>query len=393
LKDLIYVRGVRSTSGSKILSDFVPDYDATVVTKLRDAGAIIIGTNNTHEFACGITNKNPHFGSSRNPWDSERISGGSSGGSAVAVSTGMSAAAIGTDTSGSIRVPSSLCGIYGLKPTYGRVSKYGVMPLAPSIDHVGPMARSPWDTACILQYIAGYDEKDPSTSKSPVPNYIGFLSQEIPESFKVGIPGEFFFDLIDPAVRDIFDRFVQKADRCEISSAPIHVDHTEKIYDTWKAFRLGESAATHYEWIRTRREDYGTDVITMLEKGLAITAVDYIRAQRWQKEIRDAFISAMKGFDALLVPTTAIAAPHLDQNSVLIGGKTSDVYPILSRLTTAFDVTGLPSLNVPAGLVDGKLPVGVQLVGRPFEEQRILQMAEVYDQKYNTSKEMIPSLY
>lgn len=265
------------------------------------------------------------------------------------------------------------------------------MPLAPSIDHVGPMARSPWDIACILQYIAGYDEKDPSTSKNPVPNYIGLLS-EIPESFKVGIPGEFFFDLIDPAVKDIFDRFVEKADKCEISSAPVHLEHTEKIYDTWKAFRLGESAATHYEWIRTRREDYGTDVIMMLEKGLAITAVDYIRAQEWQKVIRDAFLSAMKGFDALLVPTTAIAAPHLDQNSVVIGGKTSDIYPILSRLTTVFDVTGLPSLNVPAGLVGGKLPVGMQLVGRPFEEQRILQIAEVYDQKYNTSKEMIPSI-
>ena len=150
LKDLIYIKGVRSTSGSKILADFVPNYDSTVTRKLRKAGAIIVGTNNLHEFASGITGINPHYGPSRNPWDIDRMSGGSSGGSAVAVSTGMSLASIGTDTSGSIRVPASLCGIFGLKPTYGRVSKYGVMPLAPSIDHVGTLARSAWDIAVLL---------------------------------------------------------------------------------------------------------------------------------------------------------------------------------------------------------------------------------------------------
>ena len=165
LKDLIYIKGVRSTSGSKILADFVPDYDSTVAIKLRTAGAIIIGTNNLHEFASGITGINPHYGASKNPWDPTRISGGSSGGSAVAVSSGMSLASIGTDTSGSIRVPSSLCGIFGLKPTYGRVSKHGVMPLAPSIDHVGPLARSAWDIGALLQIIAGHDKRDTSSTQ------------------------------------------------------------------------------------------------------------------------------------------------------------------------------------------------------------------------------------
>ena len=172
LKDLIYVRGVRSTSGSRILSDFVPNHDATVVRRLKQVGAIVVGMNNTHEFACGITNINPHYGSSRNPWDPARMSGGSSGGSAVAVSAGMAVGALGTDTSGSIRVPSSLCGLFGLKPTYGRVSKFGVMPLAPSIDHVGPMARTSWDTAALLQAIAGYDMLDESTLDLPVPDYL-----------------------------------------------------------------------------------------------------------------------------------------------------------------------------------------------------------------------------
>jgi len=198
LKDLIYVKGVRSTSGSKILADYVPDYDSTVVKKLRAAGAIIVGTNNTHEFACGITNINPHYGASKNPWDINRMSGGSSGGSAVAVSSLMSAASIGTDTSGSIRVPSSLCGLFGLKPTYGRVSKYGVMQLATSIDHIGPITRTAWDAAAVLNVIAGYDELDASSIDSSVPDYVALITEnkEKATKFKLGIPKEFFFDLI-----------------------------------------------------------------------------------------------------------------------------------------------------------------------------------------------------
>jgi aspartyl-tRNA(Asn)/glutamyl-tRNA(Gln) amidotransferase subunit A len=391
LKDLIYIKGIKSTSGSKILADFVPNYDSMVVTKLRQAGAIIIGTNNTHEFACGITNVNPHFGSTRNPWETTRMSGGSSGGSAVSVSAGMCAGSIGTDTSGSIRVPSSLCGLFGLKPTYGRVSKFGVMPLAPSIDHVGPITRSPWDAACILQFTAGYDENDSSTADLPVPDYLSGISKRTGR-FGVGIPRQFFFDLIDPRVRKVFDEFVDKIARCDISSVPVNVDHTDKILDTWRAFRLGESAATHEEWIRTRSEDYGKDVITMLRKGLEITAVHYINAHKWRDEIRQSLVKAMEGLDALLVPTTVIPAPRLDQDTIEIGGRTVEVYPTLSRLTTVFDVTGLPVLNIPAGLVDGKLPVGVQLVGRPFDEERLFQIAEAYEQRYQASKEMIPKV-
>src|SRR5918999_2482417 len=211
LKDLIYIKGIRSTSGSKILADFVPDYDSTVTRKLRKAGAIIIGTNNLHEFASGITGINPHYGPSMNPWDINRMSGGSSGGSAVAVSGGLSLASIGTETSGSIRVPSSLCGIFGLKPTYGRVSKYGVMPLAPSIDHVGTLARSAWDIAVVLQVIAGYDRMDPSSANVPIPDYLKEISSfkrrnnssnldSSSARFKIGIPKQFFFDMIEPKV-------------------------------------------------------------------------------------------------------------------------------------------------------------------------------------------------
>lgn len=401
LKDLIYVKGAKSTSGSKILENFVPQYDSTVVRKLKDAGAIIIGMNNTHEFACGITNINPHYGSSKNPWDINRMSGGSSGGSAVAVSAGMTPVSIGTDTSGSIRVPSSLCGLFGLKPTYGRVSKYGVQELAPSIDHIGPIAKSAWDIAAVLQTIAGFDKLDSSTVDVSVPNYIEILSAEkridgtAADKFKLGIPSEFFFDVIDSKAMSAFENFISRLQGCNVSTFPVHVKHTDKIFDSWRAIRLGESAAVHEEWIKTRRKDYGENVIAMLEKGMEVSAVEYIRAQKMRRELRTALLNAMKDYDALLVPTTIIAAPLLDQNTVIINGNNTEVYQALSRLTTIFDITGLPALNIPGGFVEqekSKLPIGVQLVGRPFDEITLLRIAYVYEEHFGISEEMIPPI-
>jgi aspartyl-tRNA(Asn)/glutamyl-tRNA(Gln) amidotransferase subunit A len=402
LKDLIYVKGVKSTSGSKILSNFIPDYDSTVVKKLKDAGAIIVGMNNTHEFACGITNINPHYGSSKNPWDINRMSGGSSGGSAVAVSAGMTPASIGTDTSGSIRVPSSLCGLFGLKPTYGRVSKYGVQELAPSIDHIGPIARSTWDIAAVLQTIAGYDKLDNSTVDLPVPEFSKSIldgeSMEDKKSnkFRVGIPLEFFFDLIDSRVMHTIEKFVDRLQGCGISTSPVHVEQTDKIFDSWRAVRLGESAAIHEQWIKTRREEYGQNVVVMLEKGMEVTAVEYINAHKSRMEIKTAFLKAMTDYDALLVPTTIIPAPLLDDTTVKINEDTIEVYQALSRLTTVFDITGLPAMNVPAGFIvikggeKNKLPVGVQLVGRPFDEETLLKISNIYDEHYKVYEEMIP---
>lgn len=400
LKDLIYVKGVKSTSGSKILSNFIPEYDSTVVKKLRDAGAIIVGMNNTHEFACGITNINPHYGSSKNPWDINRMSGGSSGGSAVAVSAGMTPASIGTDTSGSIRVPSSLCGLFGLKPTYGRVSKYGVQELAPSIDHIGPIARSTWDIAAVLQTIAGYDKLDNSTVDLPVPEFSkAILEGESKEDrksnkFKIGIPLEFFFDLIDSRVMRTIEKFVDRLQSCGISTSPVHVEQTDKIFDSWRAIRLGESAAVHEQWIKTRHGEYGQNVIVMLEKGMEITAVEYINAHKLRMEIKTAFLKAMTDYDALLVPTTIIPAPLLDDTTIKINEDTIEVYQALSRLTTVFDITGLPAMNVPAGFIEGgeknRLPIGVQLVGRPFDEETLLKVSNIYDESYKVYEEMIP---
>jgi aspartyl-tRNA(Asn)/glutamyl-tRNA(Gln) amidotransferase subunit A len=406
LKDLIYIKGIRSTSGSKILSDLVPDYDSTVTKRLRKAGAIIVGTNNLHEFASGITGINPHYGPSRNPWNINRMSGGSSGGSAVAVSSGMSLASIGTDTSGSIRVPASLCGIFGLKPTYGRVSRYGIMPLAPSIDHVGPLARSAWDIAVLLQAIAGYDKMDPSSSKVGVPDYLRELasserrdnnndldrsSGSTRRNFKIGIPKQFFFDMIEPKVMEIFRAFVERVQGYGITTiSNVDVERTDKIFETWRPIRLAEATSIHNEWIVSRRQEYGEDVRRMLEMGFEITAVKYINAlYKWREEIKDAFLKAMSGYDALLVPTTMIPAPLFDQKEVNVGGKTIDVYSCLSKLTTVFNITGLPALNIPAGLVDSKLPIGVQLVGRPFDESRIIKIAYTWEHHYNLFEQLI----
>jgi aspartyl-tRNA(Asn)/glutamyl-tRNA(Gln) amidotransferase subunit A len=403
LKDLIYIKGIRSTSGSKILAEFVPDYDSTVTRRLRKAGAIIVGTNNLHEFASGITGINPHYGPSRNPWDINRMSGGSSGGSAVAVSSGMSLASIGTDTSGSIRVPASLCGIFGLKPTYGRVSNYGVMPLAPSIDHVGPLARSAWDIAAVLGVIAGYDRMDSSSAKVPVPDYLKEISSTdkrngnnnnnnaSSRNFKIGIPKQFFFDMIEPKVMEIFRAFVERLHGCGIATiSNVDVQGTDKIFETWRPIRLAEASSIHNEWIVSRLQEYGEDVRRMLEMGLEITAVKYINAlYKCREAIKDAFLKAMSGYDALLVPTTIIPAPFLDQKEVNIEGKTIDVYSCLSKLTTVFDITGLPTLNIPAGLVDSKLPVGAQLVGRPFDEPRIIKIAYTCEHDYNNLFEQL----
>ncbi len=270
------------------------------------------------------------------------------------------------------------------------------MPLAPSIDHVGPLARSAWDIAAVLQVIAGYDKLDPSSVKVPVPDYLKEISSSSDRrndnhdnsgrKFKIGVPKQFFFDIIEPKVMEIFREFIDRLQGCGITTTASNVDveGTDKIFDTWRSIRLAESAAIHSKWMVSRRQEYGKDVIKMLERGQEITAVKYINAlHKWRQEIKDAFLKAMSEYDALLVPSTIIPAPFLDQKEVNIEGKTREVYSSLSRLTTVFDITGLPTLNIPAGLVDSKLPVGVQLVGRPFDEARILKIAYAYEYHSN----------
>ncbi len=382
IKDVICAQGVRCTAGSKIMSDFVSQVDATSVARMKNAGAILIGTNNTHEFACGITNVNPHFGSSKNPWNQSRLSGGSSGGSAVSVSADMVPVSLATDTSGSIRVPSSLCGVVGLKPTYGRVSKFGIIDLAPSLDHVGCITKSVWDAAAVLQTIAGQDPLDPSSENKNVPDYIKAIETKENEFKKqsVGIPKEYFFDHLNPEVEKIFFDFVDTLISMDISSVTdVHLKEADKIYESWRPLRLGESAEIHQHWLNTRSEEYGDDVRKMLIQGTEVSAIEYIRAQRFRKELRNDFMRLLGDENVLIIPTTPIAAPTFNEQTIEIGGKTLQIYQTLSRQTIAFDSTGLPVISIPIGFTKDKLPIGAQIIGSPFAEEKILSLAYAYE--------------
>jgi aspartyl-tRNA(Asn)/glutamyl-tRNA(Gln) amidotransferase subunit A len=396
IKDVIYAQGVRCTAGSKIMSDYISKINATSVEKMKKAGAILIGTNNTHEFACGITNINPHYGSSKNPWNRSKMSGGSSGGSAVSVGAGMTPVSLATDTSGSIRVPSSLCGVVGLKPTYGRVSKHGIVDLAPSLDHIGSVTRSAWDAAAVLQTIAGHDPFDPTTEAEDVPNYVQIVEKHSIEANKknlsVGIPKEYFFDYLQPEVQRVFFDFVDTIRSMDISVADVHLTGFDKIYESWRPLRLGESAEIHMKWLQTRPEDYGEDVRKMLMQGTEVSAVDYIRSHRYRKYLRSEFIKLLQNVDVLIMPTTPLTAPGFDEPTVVIGDKTFPVYQALSRNTIAFNGTGLPAINVPAGFSKNNMPVGIQMVGSPFNEGKILSLAYAYEERNDNITKFIPPL-
>jgi len=396
IKDVICAEGVKCTAGSKIMSDYISKISATSVEKMKQAGAILIGTNNTHEFACGITNVNPYYGSSKNPWNASKLSGGSSGGSAVSVGAGMIPVSLATDTSGSIRVPSSLCGVVGLKPTYGRVSKYGIVDLAPSLDHVGCITRSAWDAAAVLQTIAGYDPLDPATEAKEVPNYVELIENGkygiTKKKISVGIPKEYFFDYLQPEVQTVFFDFVDTIKSMDISVSDVHISGSDKIYESWRPLRLGESAEIHMKWLQTRSEDYGEDVRKMLMQGTEVSAVDYIRAHKFRKDLRNEFVKLLQNYDVIIMPTTTLTAPEFDQPTVVIGDKTFPIYQALSRNTIAFDSTGLPVINIPAGFSKDNMPVGVQIVGAPFDEVKILSFAYSYEEENDSLTKFTPPL-
>jgi aspartyl-tRNA(Asn)/glutamyl-tRNA(Gln) amidotransferase subunit A len=380
VKDLIYIEGVRCTAGSKILAGNVATYDAQVVARLKAAGAVLMGTTNLHEFAAGVTSNNPHYGPVRNPWDRSRIAGGSSGGSAAAVASGMSPGAIGTDTAGSIRIPAALCGTYGVKPTYGRVSRLGVIPLASSLDTVGVLAMSPWDAAAMLEVISGHRREDASTVEGGPTDYTAGLS--VPFSgAKVGVVRVYFHDLIDPKVEKNFEDFVSRLQSlgCRVDEA--RLDGIDEVYDRWLPIRRAEATAFHLRWLDTTPELYGDDVRKLLELGREVRAVNYVNAVNARPSMIERFSRSMEPFDFLAVPCTSITAPTIGQSKVEVDGKEVEVYAALNRLTLPFNYVGLPVISIPSGFVEG-LPVGVQVVGKSFDEVGILRLAHVYEERF-----------
>jgi aspartyl-tRNA(Asn)/glutamyl-tRNA(Gln) amidotransferase subunit A len=392
IKDIISAEGVKCTAGSKIMSNYVSKIDSTVVERMRKAGAILLGTNNLNEFASGITGINPHYGSSKNPWNIHRISGGSSGGSAVAVATGMVPVSLGTDTGGSIRVPSSLCGVVGLKPTYGKVSKYGVMDLAPSLDHLGCITRSAWDAALVLEIIAGHSPLELLTKNQPIPSHKKVVTETKDKKLSVGIPKQYFFDYLQEEVKDIFSDVIDTSGLAD-SILEINLENTDKLLESWRSIRFAEATEIHMKWLTTRPNDYSDDVRKMLIEGNNISAIDYIRAHRVRTEMRREFLKLLKKVDVIVVPTTILTAPRFDDlESIYINGKSLEVREALLRNTILFNSIGLPAISIPVGLTKDQMPVGVQIVGSLFEEEKILSMAYKYECINNSLTKFVPSL-
>lgn len=372
-KDLFCTKGIRTTGGSKTFAEYVPEFDSTVVERLANAGAVMVGKTNLHEHAYGVTSENPHYGVVRNPWDPERSPGGSSGGSAVAVATGMALAATGTDTGGSIRVPASWCGITGLKPTFGRVSKFGVLPLGYSLDHPGPMAQTVRDTALLFEAMAGFDPKDSSSVDRPVPRCLPGEGELSLQGVRIGLPRNFYFDRIDKEVDGAVYFMGFTAEDLGAEVQRVQVPDGEQLNALAHLTLLAEAAAVHEPYLRKRRASYGDDVRTLLDMGRLIPAVDYLQAQRLRKRILGVYLDIFKRVDALLLPATPMTAPLIGQKQVEIGAETEDTRIAATRLLRGFNLLGLPVLSLPAGFSSAGLPIGCQLIGRPWDEPLLLR--------------------
>ena len=370
IKDLADVAGVPTRAGSAILADAEPAVsDATAVARLRDAGAVVLGKTTTHEFAFSVFTP-----PTRNPWDLNRVPGGSSGGSAVAVATGMAYAALGSDTGGSIRIPAASCGVVGLKPTYGRVSKAGVIPLAWSLDHVGPLARCVADAAVFLDAVAGPDADDPTTSDTPAENVAGDLHRGI-VGWTIGIPDRYFSSRVDPAVTATIEAAKARLVAAGASSRIVAIPALDRVLDVHYLTILAEAAAYHRARYVDRLADYGEDVQRFLAIGAGIPAIDYIEAQRARRGVLADMLSAFKEVDLLLTPTLPIEAPPVGQETTRWEDGDEDALTTLIRFTCPFNQAGLPAITVPCGLGTSGLPVGIQLVGPPFAEARVLRAA------------------
>ena len=386
LKDIIYVEGTCCTAGSNFFSDESPQFDAALVSKLRDAGAIIIGKTNLHEFAFGVTTENPHFGATANPWNTARVPGGSSGGSAAAVATGCCAGALGSDTGGSIRIPAAVCGHVGLKPTFGRISVHGVLALAQSLDTVGPMCRYVHDIALMMNILAGYDPRDVHSENQPVPDYTEGLDQPI-RGRRAGVPKQHFFENLDPEVERVVREAIKVLEGLGVDIVELDLPSAPAGHEVTLTLLTAEAGQFHQERLAAHREDYGVDVRELLEQGLSLSATDYVDAIRVREIVRREFTKAFDQVDCILSPTAPIAAPLRSTHDLSGGSESNRIRPRLTRNTRLINLLGLPSISVPCGFVQVKdsdseqgLPVGLQISGPWWSEKTLLQIAHAYEQ-------------
>jgi len=372
IKDLIDIKGTITSAASEIFKDRMPDSDAEVVVRLRRAGAVILGKTNLHEFAYGGTCVPSYFGPVRNPWDPERIAGGSSGGSGAAVAAGLCLGAIGTDTAASVRHPAAYCGVTGLKATYGRVSTRGVVPLSWSLDHVGPIARTAFDAACMLAAIAGHDDGDPTSVQVPTDAYVDLISAST-AGLKLGWVRHPYFDDLDADI----EAAVTEA-MAVLSGMTAGIVATDLPYNNLlMTIASAEAYAFHHEFLRATPEKYQPMTRKRLQQAASISAADYILARREMDRLRRQANDAFEQVDLLVTPTTAIAPIRISEGT-LDPPLPANGTPIEFRNTHMFDVLGLPAISVPCGFTRGGLPVGLQIAGPRFEEARVLQLAHAF---------------
>ncbi len=374
LKDLFETAGVLTTAASPLRKDHIPSEDAEVVRRLRAAGAISLGKLNMHEWALGTTNINASYPTARNPWDTSRITGGSSGGSGAAVAAGLCFGSLGSDTGGSVRIPASLCGISGLKPTFGRISTRGAVPLAWSLDHVGPMARSAADCAILLEAVAGFDALDPLSADVPAPDYTAFLERGA-EGLRIGVPTGHFWEHeqadaeVAPTVRHSIAVFEK------LGSMISEIDLPEVIYSDDLRFFLAEAAAYHETRLRESPNAFGPSVYERLEPASHVTGPEYASARLRQMETRRALRNVFESFDLLLLPATLATADRIPESPADVGRAA-----LLGRNTRPFNIAGVPAISIPCGFSTLGLPIGLQLVGPSWAEGTVLRAAHAYQQ-------------
>ena len=373
LKDLIDTAGVRTTSASALHANRVPTEDAEVVHRLRQAGAVILGKNNLHEFAYGGSSLISHFGEVRNAWNPAHIAGGSSGGSATAVAAGLGCAAIGTDTAGSIREPASLCGCVGLKPTYGRVSSRGVIPLSTSLDHVGPLARTVQDAAIVLQAIAGYDPADITSAEVSVPDY-GCALKEDAKTLRVGVLRDYFFDDLDPEVSSAMEHALTG-----ITTLVKEINDVRIDVPTDRALQAAESYAYHAETVAKNPELYQPETLRRIRTGERISAEEYIERRRELESARRNIRAVFANVDVLVSPSAPISAPAIAELKAFPDALRPAELKLL-RNTRPFNVWGLPAISVPCGFTQAGLPIGLQIAGPHWREDLVLRLAHAYEQ-------------
>jgi aspartyl-tRNA(Asn)/glutamyl-tRNA(Gln) amidotransferase subunit A len=385
VKDLFEIYEVRTTAGSRFFADYFPQEDAVVIQKLRSAGAIFLGKLNMHEIALGVTNVNPHYGACHNPWSPKRISGGSSGGSAAAVAAGLCLGSLGSDTGGSIRIPASLCGVVGLKPTFGRVSLRGVIPLSWNLDHVGPLACSVRDAAILLQTIVGYDAQDPASVNMPVPDYLAGLEGGV-RGWTIGLASDAFYTESDPPVWQAIQAAADVFDRLGAQVIPVELPETRQAARANGLMVQSDAAAFHQERLATRPEGFGADVLKRLQTGAALSSTEYILARHTQSLFRRRCEALFEAIDILITPATAVTAPLIEGPDAIEQARR------LTRFTAPINLAGLPALSLPAGFSgpsrsmkgelreEEDLPVGMQLVAPAWAEARLLRAAYAYEQ-------------